>query len=435
MPDIDGTPLVWLSFDSEGRLDDNPKPLHALHEAMQRVQATDVLVLSHGWKNTQAQAARLYQVIWRNARPHIPSSRRFVLAGIAWPSVAFPTDFDDRAGREAAGGALAAPLAGGPSDLDPRTFERILRQSLPGKENARLRSLARAAASDPSAETKAALAAELARRMQALAAGDDAELSDEAELIARRASSNPELLFQISAKPFVPRDGEDGGAAGGDGAGQVVRGPLASIARLANQFTYYPMKRRAGKVGRMLGGYLDPQPFLANTRLHLAGHSFGGRLVTACASQMKSLRPQSLTLLQAAFSHNGLAASSPAGPGYFADVLAEQRVRGPIAITHTHNDRACTFYYALASRLAGDGTMAIGDANDRYGAMGANGAQHVDALRHGGFPASSGHRPVAGRVNNYLADKVVVAVPGGTDAHNNIGNAGIGALLGSVVSL
>ena len=43
-------------------------------------------------------------------------------------------------------------------------------------------------------------------------------------------------------------------------------------------------------------------------RLHLVGHSFGGRLVTAAAHAFPADTPAvTITLLQAAYSHNGLA--------------------------------------------------------------------------------------------------------------------------------
>ena len=47
-------------------------------------------------------------------------------------------------------------------------------------------------------------------------------------------------------------------------------------------------------------------------------------------------------------------------------------------ITHSKNDRAVGLAYPLASRLNGDDAAGIGDANDRFGGMGANGAQHID---------------------------------------------------------
>jgi hypothetical protein len=55
-----------------------------------------------------------------------------------------------------------------------------------------------------------------------------------------------------------------------------------------------------------------------------------------------------------------------------------QRIKGPILITHTINDRAVAFAYPLASRINGDRTMAFGDKDDAFGAMGRNGAQKME---------------------------------------------------------
>ncbi|SIT75581.1 hypothetical protein [Pontibaca methylaminivorans] len=443
MSELGKTPFVWLTFDESGHLTGGIEPLRAIHALMEQEGARDLLILSHGWKNEHSHALRLYRSLWRHCLPHLPASRPFVVAGVSWPAVKYPTDFDGAALEAVLDtGALAAAGGGGaPQDLDERRFEQAIRAALPGNANLRLRRLARAAARDPGRVSGTALVQEMFERMAAIAeeAGqpDDPEITGECAAIRRAAEADPMQLWHASAQPLAGPAGRadgNGGALGRGGGGTFLAGPRATIARLLNQFTYFPMKIRAGNIGQMLAQYLDPQPFLRDKRLHLAGHSFGGRLVTACASRLQHLRPQSLTLLQAAFSHNGLAASSPAGAGAFANVIAEQRIKGPIAITHTHNDRACTLYYALASRLSGDRTLAVGDAGDPYGAMGANGAQHVAAQRHAGFPGAGGGGPVSGRVNNYLADRDIVAVPGGPDAHGNVANAATGRLLAAVMT-
>jgi hypothetical protein len=46
-------------------------------------------------------------------------------------------------------------------------------------------------------------------------------------------------------------------------------------------------------------------------------------------------------------------------------------------ISHTRNDRAVGVAYPLASRIAHQNAAALGDANDPYGGMGRNGAQHT----------------------------------------------------------
>ena len=115
-------------------------------------------------------------------------------------------------------------------------------------------------------------------------------------------------------------------------------------------------------------------------KFHFVGHSFGGRLVTATVDGPQALRVKTLLLLQAAYSHNGLALNfdNKGKNGFFHAVLDQKKVTGPILITHTNKDKAVGLAYPLASRLNGDNAAAFGGPDDVYGGMGANGAQHVD---------------------------------------------------------
>jgi thioesterase domain-containing protein len=141
------------------------------------------------------------------------------------------------------------------------------------------------------------------------------------------------------------------------------------------------MKERSGTVGRtgvraMLEQIRQRQP---DIKLHLVGHSFGGRLVTAAA---EALAPNTanvtLTLLQAAYSHNGIAEDFDGEhDGFYRKLITQKRISGPILITHTKNDQAVGIAYPLASRLAHQKAAALGDRNDPYGGMGRNGAQHT----------------------------------------------------------
>jgi pimeloyl-ACP methyl ester carboxylesterase len=171
-----------------------------------------------------------------------------------------------------------------------------------------------------------------------------------------------------------------GGAAAG--LGDFFSGIKAGALRLLNLATYNVMKDRAGKVGRDAVNPLLQRIQAAvpkTLKMHLVGHSFGGRLVTAAVDGPNALRVQTLLLLQAAYSHNGLALNFEANQnGFFHSVFDSHKVTGPILITHSKNDSAVGLAYPLASRLNGADAAGIGDANDRFGGMGANGAQHVD---------------------------------------------------------
>jgi len=277
---------------------------------------------------------------------------------------------------------------------------------------------------------------------------DDAELADEI----------PTTLFMMAGDQLIeelgmPRDEEAdaapvGGIASVGGDGDVSGDPMGGIAGLGSFFsgirsgagnalnliTYYKMKARAGVVGRnglapLLREAKDEKPSL---KIHLVGHSFGGRLVAATALGENDAAPvlpvDSLTLLQAAFSHNGFARDWEGDKdGYFRDVYEEQRIAGPTLVTYTLNDNANRVAYPLASRLARQVAAAFGDASDRYGAIGANGAQSTPEAvagsllsRDGSYDFESGvvynlegsdyidnHSDVAGRE---IANAIVAAV-------------------------
>jgi hypothetical protein len=115
--------------------------------------------------------------------------------------------------------------------------------------------------------------------------------------------------------------------------------------------SFWAMKRRAGDVGERLGreclaslwSTLRNKP-----RLHLVGHSFGGKLATSAV--LGGARPESLTLLLGAFSAFAFAPEIPRfdRPGFYHRVLAERQVHGPIVVLRSDHDTAlATFYGTL----------------------------------------------------------------------------------------
>ena len=110
-------------------------------------------------------------------------------------------------------------------------------------------------------------------------------------------------------------------------------------------------------------------------KIHLVGHSFGGRVVAAAAANSTTDKIASLALLQTAFSHNGFSKSMQRASS--AAWSIKKRVHGPILVTHTANDKAVGIAYPLASRINGDKTAAFGDKDDVFGGLGRNGAQQM----------------------------------------------------------
>ncbi len=77
-------------------------------------------------------------------------------------------------------------------------------------------------------------------------------------------------------------------------------------------------------------------------------------------------------------------------------------------MTHSVHDRAVGVAYPLASRIAGQDAAALGDANDRFGGIGRNGAQHtpervVSTLQPVGQPYTF----AGGSVYNLNSDAVI----------------------------
>jgi hypothetical protein len=191
----------------------------------------------------------------------------------------------------------------------------------------------------------------------------------------------PQGANAASLDPFAT--GVVSGLGGAAGFRDVQGGVQSAFLHLLNFTTYYVMKARAGDVGirgvsPLLAAIRAARP---NVRLHLVGHSFGCRVVTSAVNALgmgSVLQPNTMTLLQAAFSHNGFGVQfDQVHDGGFRAVVAQKKVRGPILITHTRNDKAVGIAYPIASRIAGQTASALGDENDLYGGLGSNGAQHT----------------------------------------------------------
>ena len=99
--------------------------------------------------------------------------------------------------------------------------------------------------------------------------------------------------------------------------------------------------------------------------------------MASCARALASapvVHPDSLTLLEAAFSHFGFSPDNGHGKaGFFRDVVAKQVVKTLFLSTFSGQDTVVGHAYSIMSRLAGDNTREIGDANDEFGGIGRNG--------------------------------------------------------------
>jgi hypothetical protein len=416
--EISGFEFRPIEFDKKARLIDSGQ-IERLRGAVSTSGVTDLMVVSHGWNNDEKEALGLYRDLLRNVAGEERGrfgGHRIVVAGIFWPSKKF-------AESEVIPGGAASLIGDVPESeliaeieklrgfFDSPSSDQILDE---------LAGLVDDLETEPSAQRRFG---ELAKQLLGDDWTSDDEVSEEMPS-ALRTMPGDELIDQLSA----PREEEtmdsgrgeggiaaldDNGALGGDEGGAAFLGSLFSGVRSGarnalNLFTYYQMKDRAGVVGSTGVGPLlrSLRDELPHVRIHLAGHSFGGRLVTAAVSGDRTDKPlpaHSLTLLQAAFSHNGFAKDyEPGKDGFFRRVVSESPgLPGPVVVTHTSRDLPNRWAYPMASRLARHKSAVFGGADDLYGAIGSNGAQRTPEAEFAELLGSDGvYHFAPGRIHN-----------------------------------
>ena len=382
MSDIAGIPYVEAEFDKKGSLK-NQVSLPA--------GVTDLFVISHGWNNDAARARELYGEFFKNfaavAQPGDLPGRSLAIVGVIWPS----KEFDELVAVTGTPDAAQGSVSLGAAEKEScKAIERKLdsmKQFF--TEPAQQQTLDEAKALLPDLEDKASARLDFVAKIRSLLDAGAADKEDASQSFFK--DDGNELMKNLKVdEADLDEDvaGTGGGASMALGVGTTARaqggaaglmdilsGFKAAAMNVLNYTTYYEMKARAGTVGKngvakLIDG-LAPQV----QRIHLVGHSFGGRVVAATAANSSTDKIKSMTLLQTAFSHNGFSKSMK---GFFRAVVDQERIHGPILVTHTKNDKAVGLAYPLASRINGDKTAAFGDENDVFGGIGRNGAQKME---------------------------------------------------------
>ena len=382
MNEIAGIPYTEAQFDKNGR---------GAGDVILPPGVTDLFVISHGWNNNKSKAEDLYRELFENfvavAEPDEVAERHFAIVGVIWPS----KEYDPSIAVSGAGGAEegAAGFGSGDASSVAALEKKLDELKETFNEPQQIKLLDEAKALLPDLEEKATARLEFVHKMRSLldpgaASKEDASdifLEEDGNELMKNLKADEADLAEDVAGPggtaSLPLGvgtvrAPEGGAAG---IVEFFSGFKAAAANILNYTTYYEMKTRAGAVGKNGVGPLLDKLAPQVQRIHLIGHSFGGRVVTAAAANSKNDKIKSMTLLQAAFSQNGF---SKREGGFFRAVVDDHRIKGPVLITHTINDRAVGFAYPLASRISGDKTMAFGDKDDKFGAMGRNGAQKME---------------------------------------------------------
>lgn len=401
-------PITTVEFTKSGRPADDSQLAAALAMVTDQ-RATDVLILSHGWNNDMAAARRLYDRIRQNlsSASSAAGSIRPVVLGVLWPSIRWAEE------DQIAGGGVSV----GDEDLELATAIDA------AVDDADMAAQLREAIADLDTAAGRARFVTTARRL--LPAG--AVVDDEDGVPSTLVSSGPdEVFFAVRDAVLLGEDTPGPEPSPSERAPGIAPDLLAehdataaglfglswpSLARqVLNTFTYYTMKARAGDVGaRGVAPIIDRLNAMTDApRVHLAGHSFGARVVAAAATAATT-PIASMTLLQGAFSHYGFTSNyaDSGNDGAFVPAVASGRIRGPVVITHTHNDKAVGLAYAIASRLARQAGAGLGDRSDLYGGIGANGSVGSDAIELVLMDRGSSYTFLESKIYNLKADDYI----------------------------
>jgi hypothetical protein len=383
MNDIAAIPYTEAQFNKDGGLENQVNPPAGV---------TDLFVMSHGWNNDADAARELYRKFFENfvavAQPNDFSGRNLAIVGVIWPS----KKFDELV-------AVSGVPGGAEGSASLQTADKASHQALETKldqmkkffaESGQQQTLDEAKALLPDLEDKASARQEFVNKIRSLLDPTAADKEDASETFFKDDGNELMKNLKIAEDDLDDEVAGDGGSAslplgvgttqtaegGAAGLGAFLSGFKAAAMNLLNYTTYFEMKARAGNVGK--NGVAKLVDSLAPNvqRIHLIGHSFGGRVVTATAANSSTEKIKSMSLLQTAFSHNGFSKSMK---GFFRSVVDQKRVKGPILVTYTKNDTAVGLAYPLASRINGDTTAAFGDENDKFGGLGRNGAQQMES--------------------------------------------------------
>jgi hypothetical protein len=419
MDAIAGLPFYPLEITKEGRVF-SAKQKSLIEDAVRQTgtaKLTDLFVVSHGWNNDMAEARELYNALFSNVAAlisgHAPAAnRKFAIMGVFWPSKKFADD------ELIPSGGVASIEDDGEGPTSSAVKEKLdsLKGTFDVPDAAALdhaKTLVDALDDSP---TKQREFVETIRSLLPQKPSDTTEDASD-QFLQRPGDEILNALAPPSMFKFPPAGdgsalGIDDQAGGAAGLGDLFSGMKAAAWRLLNYATYYQMKERAGVVGKALNGMLGTvRQLRPDLRIHLVGHSFGARVVTAAVDGPTALQPSSLTLLQGAFSHNGFTEKFDTHTdGFFRKIISQAKVNGPILVTHTVNDRAVGIAYPLASRISADNRTAFGDENDVFGGIGRNGAVKMkpdEVVKGRLLPDTSSYQFVAKKVHNLRADEFI----------------------------
>ncbi|MFV8183211.1 MULTISPECIES: serine-threonine protein kinase [unclassified Streptomyces] len=382
-PQMSVTPYWELTFDADGDVDGRERD-ELLHGVAAR-KVSDLIVFAHGWNNDRSGATALYRRFFAPV-PGLAQKARIGYVGVIWPSMRFcdePIPDFPKSVVATEAEAVAKPA------LDKDTRHALL-ETFPGRATV-VDQIARMLDQRPENELEEF--GRLVRLLVEVVPGGPQPLFA-ADTLAEGVPQSDPVLFTGDVTTLCDEFTQALANLRSDGAEAqfALPNPWDGAKELLRQATYYAMKRRAGTVGeRGLGPVIGQLATRApHVRVHLVGHSFGGRLVSFALSGLPDgvRTVKSVTLLQGAFSHYAFAARLP-HDAHAGGVLQGQqnRIDGPLVCCYSRFDSALGTIYPLASRMANDcqgvaESLGLAQAlGAKWGAMGHDGVQAVPGTR------------------------------------------------------
>jgi hypothetical protein len=448
MENLNGFDFQAMHYDEHGNAQSGVEEF-AQHVKKEKV--TDAIFLCHGFRNDENAARTLYGNFLKSfsANASLPavaeqlSSRKFAVAGVFWPSMIFRENFDVQ------GSALSA-------DIAPSASARLqaMKSGLDGSGQAIIDQMTDLLSNDVSGgDTQLKLSGLLINLAQSL------PVEAENECRTAFAKAKPDVLrdsllagdsIQVVAAGAGP-----GGSMGiptlGPGPGAVGQaqsffGPVVGfVAKFLNLTTFLLMFHRCGDIGTngISQAVRRVRSLSSSVRVHLVGHSLGGRSITACAKQLvmnePNLQVDSMMMLEAAYSHFGL---SPAGAGlvphprgFFRDVVEKNAVKTPILATYSDRDSVVGFAYTSMAAVSLNRAQAFGDEHSPFGGIGRNGVlDTTDATKEDLHVPNDAYTFSGSKIRNLNGSKIVNGKPL-IDSHGDVTNPAVTWAFASLVAI
>lgn len=416
-----------LAFDKDGDID--TQTMDDLIAAIRADGVADLVIFSHGWNNDEAAATSLYARWFELLGAQVDPDRKIGYVGLRWPAQLWRDEpipnFDPAPAADHQGAAAldeTAQIDAGSPSIDSAQLTDLKEMFPLGSEQ--LDTIAALLAAPPAQGRATELFT--AMRQFSSAAGvksDDGEVENPSkEPGMLDAEQDPEDVFTRFADRLADTGVEFGGGGGQAGLGDFASKLLHGAKEALRQLSYWQMKNRAGVVGRNgLGPAIDRLAGeFPSLRIHLVGHSFGGRVVSFALAGMRESAPspvKSVTLLQGAYSRFAFGHSLPFGGNGALDGMLV-RIDGPLTVCFSSHDRALSLFYPLASAAAGDATAGVEDPLARFRAMGQLGVFNVESQPLGAVGASYPFKTA--EILNLDASDVVAAGDSPSGAHSDI---------------